>query len=327
MSQFGSANSNLQSDATRASVVVPSYNHAEFIDMTLRSIMKQTLAPAELLVIDDGSTDNSPRVIEAALKNCPFECELIVRNNRGLCVTLNEGLERTTGEFFAYLGSDDVWLPGFLEKRTRLLASRPEAVLAYGHAYLIDEDSQIVDCTAEWASYADGDARQMLLRTIAPMSPTVLYRRAALDNESWNEHARLEDYDLYLRLCSLGEFAFDRSVLAAWRLHARNTSLDQMFMLEEQLAAQRSAAGKLGLADDALGKLQTVTRFSRAEDFLRLGDKRTAIRLMTGNFRGLRSARTFARMVLRLIEPSFAMRKRIAAKRQSFTNKSGAIQL
>ena len=90
------------------SVVVPSYNHAQFVAATLQSIMKQTLRPAELIVIDDGSNDESPQIIERVLNDCPFPCELIARENRGLCATLNEGFGRTFGEYFAYLGSDDL---------------------------------------------------------------------------------------------------------------------------------------------------------------------------------------------------------------------------
>jgi alpha-1,3-rhamnosyltransferase len=295
--------------------------------MTLRSIMKQSFAPAELVVIDDGSTDDSPPVIEQALKESPFPCELIVRSNRGLCATLNEGLARTKADYFAYLGSDDVWLPNFLKERVRLLQSRTDAVLGYGHAYFVDEQSQIVDCTADWANYADGDVRAMLLNTIAPMSPTVLYRRAALEKESWNKQAKLEDYDLYLRLSTIGEFAFDPQVLSAWRLHAKNTSLDQTFMLEEHLAAQRALAPALGLSDQELERLQTRTRFRRAEDFIRVGDKRTAIRLMSANLNGARSPRSLARMLMRLGVPMSVIRKRNAAKQRSASERFGSIEL
>jgi len=295
--------------------------------MTLRSIMKQACAPAELLVVDDGSTDDSPGIIEQTLKECPFPCELIVRSNRGLCATLNEGLARTEGDYFAYLGSDDVWLPNFLKERVPLLQSRTDAVLAYGHAYFVDKESRIVDCTADWANYVDGDVRAMLLNTIAPMSPTVLYRRAALEKEPWNEQAKLEDYDLYLRLSTIGKFAFDPQVLSAWRLHAKNTSLDQMFMLKEHLAAQRAVAPVLGLSDQELEKLQTRTRFSRAEDFIRVGDKRTAIRLMSTNLSGARSPRSLARMLIRLGVPMSFIRKRNAGKQRRTSERFGSIEL
>ena len=327
MSTSETSTSDSKPTATRVSVVVPSYNHARYVAMTLRSIRKQTLPPAELIVIDDGSADGSPQVIEEALKECAFPSELVVRSNHGLCATLNEGLRRTKGDYFAYLDSDDLWLPNFLKERVELLQSRGDAVLAYGHAYLIDEQNRIIDSTAEWADYSDGQVREMLLRTIAPMSPTVVYRRTALEKESWNERAKLEDYDLYLRLSAIGEFAFQPRVLSAWRLHARNTSRDQMFMLEEQLAAQRAVALKLGLKDGELEKLQTITRFSRAEDFLRLGDKRTAILLMSSNFTGLRSLRTLGRMLMRLAVPVSVINKRNVAKRQRVNEKFGAIEL
>src|ERR1051326_4017997 len=132
-------------EAARVSVVVPSYNHAPFVAETLRSVFRQTLRPAELLVMDDASADDSARVVAETLKDCPFPCELIARENRGLCATLNEGLAKTRGDYFAYLGSDDLWLPGFLAARVAALEGRPRAVLAYGHAFIIDERGEVTD--------------------------------------------------------------------------------------------------------------------------------------------------------------------------------------
>ena len=133
-----------------AFVTVPSYNHAPFVERCLRSIIGQTLQPKKLLVIDDGSKDGSPAIIENVLNDCPFDSELIARENRGLCSTLNEALELSDGKYFAYLGSDDLWLPSFLDEQTRLLDARPDSVLAFSHAYLIDENDDVFDSTAEW---------------------------------------------------------------------------------------------------------------------------------------------------------------------------------
>lgn len=300
------------------SVVVPSFNHARFVAQALRSIFRQTHAPAELIVIDDGSSDGSPQIIGRELQDCPFPCELIARANRGLCATLNDGLTRSTrGRYFAYLGSDDLWLAGFLAARVAALAARPRAALAYGHAYLIDEAGRAFDCTADWAAYADGDVRAMLLETIAPMSPTVVYRRDALARHGWDERARLEDYDLYLRLAADGDFAFDPRPLAAWRRHGRNTSRDQRMMLDEQLAAQRRQLHSLGLSERELARLHARLRFARAEDFLRLGHKADALRLALSNLSGARSPRTVARLAARLVIPFPLVRahKRRAARR------------
>lgn len=316
-----------QAGPARVSVVVPSYNHARFVEATLRSIMKQTLPPAELVVIDDGSSDESAGVIESTLQSCPFPCELIARENRGLCATLNEGFERTRGNYFAYLGSDDLWLPEFLQARVQLLESRARAVLAYGHAYFIDEENRIIDSTADWASYADGNAQEMLLQTTAPMSPTVLYRRAALETQRWNEAAKLEDYDLYLRLSAAGEFAFDPQILSAWRRHNSNVSWDQALMLEEQLQAQREAALRFGLSEEQVERLQTATRFSRAEDFLRVGQKAQALGLMVHNPKGLRSPGAAARMLLRLMIPNSFMRGRARVRQRKAHERYGSIRI
>lgn len=292
-------------------VVVPSYNHAPYVGAALRSVCAQTLAPAQLLVIDDGSRDGSPQLIEEVLKDCPFPCELIARGNRGLCATLNEGLSKTEGAYFAYLGSDDLWLPGFLEARAALLEARPRAVLAYGHAYLIDGGGEVFDCTLDWARYADGDARAMLLEeSYAPMSPTVLHRRAAVARHGWNEGARLEDYELYLKLSGDGEFAFDPRVLSAWRRHGTNTSGDFVWMIEARLEAQRNAAPYLDLSPAQLGRYQRALNFAGAEDLLRLGDKRAALKYLRRGLSGAPSPAALAKVALRLLTPYSLVRRR-----------------
>ena len=306
---------------------MPSYNHARFVGAALRSVFAQAPAPARLVVFDDGSTDDSPRVIERELKACPFPCELIATRNRGLCATLNEGLSRASGRYFAYLGSDDLWLPGFLAARVRALGARPGAVLAYGHCLLIDEENRVVGSTADWASYADGDARAMLRETIAPMSPTVVHRLDALARHGWREGSRLEDYELYLRLAAEGEFAFDPRPLAAWRRHSSNTSRDQLMMLEEHLAAQRRVLPSQGLGEDEIERLASRVRFTRAEDFARLGDKRTALRLFTQNLRAAPSARSVARAALRLFAPAGLLRLRRARAERRACERYGRVEV
>ena len=290
---------------------MPSYNHAPYVAAALRSVFAQTHAPARLLVIDDGSRDGSPRVIADALRDCPFPCELIARENRGLCATLNEGLAKTEGTYFAYLGSDDLWLPGFLGARVRALGQRPRAVLAYGHAYLIDERGEVYDCTLDWAHYRDGDARAMLLEeTYAPMSPTVVHRRASVERHGWNEGARLEDYELYLKLSADGDFAFDPRVLSAWRRHGTNTSGDFVWMIEARLEAQRNAAGYLRLSPAQLGRSQRALNFAGAEDLLRLGDKRAALKYLRRGLAGAPNASALAKVALRLLTPYSLVRRR-----------------
>jgi alpha-1,3-rhamnosyltransferase len=287
----------------RVSIVVPSYNHATYIERCLRSILKQSLHPSELLVIDDGSTDGSPGIIERVLADCPFPCQFIARENHGLCATLNFGFARASGVYFAYLGSDDVWLPGFLAARVKLLESRPNAVLAYGHVYIIDGLDRVVECTRDWARYEEGEERRWLWSTQGLYSPSICFRRATLPPEPWNENFKLEDYELYLRLSLRGEFALDDNVLAAWRQHGENTSRKLDWMMEECLSAQARVAAEAGIDDAELARIQRTVQWQYAEIFARHGEKRKAYALVKGNWRGAPSIHSATKMLGRLLIP------------------------
>jgi alpha-1,3-rhamnosyltransferase len=270
--------------------------------------MQQTQRPQKLLVIDDGSRDGSPAIAERVLKDCDFDAELIVRENRGLCRTLNQGLELSSGEYFAYLGSDDIWMPEFIEQRTRLLRFREDAVIGYGHAYLIDDQDRVFGCTADfdadWAKYADGDPHAMLLIGVSPVSSTVMYRRGLLTTSPWNEEARLEDYEMYVRLMPLGEFAFDPQPLSAWRHHSYNTSRDLMLMHNEVLAAQARNRSFLRVGDIELQRAQIKMRFRYGQELMQHGRKREALALFLKSWRGADSPANFVKPTVQLIVPA-----------------------
>ncbi len=309
---------------------VPSYNHAPFVEKCLKSILKQTLAPKKLLVIDDGSKDGSAKIIERVLKTCPFDAELIVRENRGLCATLNQGLALSSGKYFAYLGSDDFWLPAFMSERAALLEKRETAVLGYGHAFFVDETDEIIDCTADygkvWANYPDGDARPMLLKGIAPVSSTIFYRRAALENVGWNENSRLEDYEMYLKLAALGDFAFDAQVLSVWRHHGYNTSKDLLLMLREVLEAQRRNFKLLGINEAELNAAQTAVKFYYAKDLLQHGNKKQAWNLARENWRGANSSLELAKFLLRMSVPMAVVEAKRQLKKNNYSRRFDGLE-
>lgn len=300
-------------------VVVPSYNHAQFVEKCLRSIISQTRKPKKLLVIDDGSSDGSPAVIERVLNDCPFESELIARENRGLCRTLNEAFMFADKKYFAYLGSDDIWLPEFLERRTDLLETRPETVLAFGHAFLIDGDDWIIDRTDVWTDFANGDVLPLLLEGTIFSSPSVVYRRDALAKFSWNEQAQLEDYEMYLKLSTLGPFAYDPTVLCAWRQHGENASDDVALMQQEWQNAQNRTAKILGISDADLVSIQRRMRFVGIASLARHGFRREAASALIADRKGARSSLEFFQTLLRVFLPTTVYK--IARKRKFEKNR------
>lgn len=307
-------------------VAVPSYNHGPFVEECLTSIFRQTLPPAKLLVIDDGSRDGSVEVIESALAGAPFTAEFISRENRGLSATLNEAISYADLKYFAYLGSDDIWLPSFLEEQVKLLEKREKAALAFSHVYVIDGEGDIFDRTDNWTAFADGDMLPTLMTGGIFSSPGVVYRREFLGERPWNENSKLEDYELYLRLAARYEFARNEQVLAAWRQHGRNTSDDFALMVDEWLAAQERLRGELPFSDDELADLQTKLRYAAARHFNRTGNRRRAARTMWANRKGAASLKEKALDALRIAAPRRIFDARRARIRKAAKSRYGNIR-
>lgn len=259
------------------SVCIPSYNHSRYIQRCLESIFAQTYLPTELIVIDDGSTDGSPNIIEKLLKKCPFRCELIVRPNKGPAATATEGLEKARGEIHVGMASDDIWLPQFLEKNVKLLVTRPEAVLAYCNCFLIDENDKIIGSSSDWENYGAKDTREMLLKMCCPQAPAVIFRKSAISALKWTgEYA--EDLDLFLRLCLKGEFAFEPSILSGYRAHPENISRHTKQLIEGQIKAFRRNAAGLNLSDEDLTGLEERLKWESVNLYLGRSQRLDAVK-------------------------------------------------
>jgi alpha-1,3-rhamnosyltransferase len=301
----------------RLELLIPSHNHAPFIEQCLQSVFDQSRPPDRLLVIDDGSSDGSPDIIARALERCPFPSELIVRPNKGLCATLNEGLAKTQGDYFAYVGSDDLLHPRRLELGAYALDRRADAVLSYSNVYVIDEESRILSDSAVWNECEDGHLLESLLhgRSI-PQSSTVTYRRGPLERTGWNERSRLEDYELFLRLARL----------AYWRQHGRNVSKQVGMMLDAMEDAQSRVATELNLDPKAQAAYRGALRFRHANYLLRSGNRLEAARLTLANLRHAQSPAAAARQLARLMLPLKALeyREALLARRLGQSGRSAA---
>src|SRR5919205_2775909 len=112
------------------SIVTPSYNQAAFLEETIRSVLEQDYGPIEYVVVDDGSTDRSVEIVERYADRLAWWTR---QENAGQVAALNRGFERTTGEYMAYLNSDDTLLPGAIARMVAELERDPDLWLDYGH--------------------------------------------------------------------------------------------------------------------------------------------------------------------------------------------------
>jgi len=210
------------------SVVIPSYNHAQFLREAVVSVLHQSQSGIELIIIDDGSRDDSPLVIEGIIAEYrQADIISICRENRGLCRTLNEGLALAKGKYFAYLGSDDRWYESRLKRQIEVLErSDPDVGACYCDCDIIDSEGKTINRAGAMFKYKGGNIyRDILWGRSMPMSPTGTFRTEIVRNVGgFDESHAIEDKDLWLRISKKYQIAYVDETLGSWRVHGSNTS-------------------------------------------------------------------------------------------------------
>lgn len=122
------------------SVIIPLYNKAPYIAKAIDSVLTQTFTGFELVIVDDGSKDDSAQVAEMAIKGCD-NCRLIRQENAGVSMARNNGVALSQGEYLCFLDADDWWAPTFLEEMSKLIDEFPDAGI-YGTGYTIVNETR-----------------------------------------------------------------------------------------------------------------------------------------------------------------------------------------
>ena len=123
------------------SVIIPLYNKAPYIEKALRSVMAQTFTDYQVVVVDDGSSDDSADIAERVLSNSAIPYRLIRQENAGVSMARNNGVAASQGEYLCFLDADDWWAPTFLEEMSRLIDEYPDAGI-YGTSYTIVNEAK-----------------------------------------------------------------------------------------------------------------------------------------------------------------------------------------
>ena len=204
------------------SVVIPTYNRAHTLCAAIDSILAQAYEPIEIIVVDDGSTDDTAHV----LRQYEGKIQYIRQTNAGPAAARNTGIRNSRGELIAFLDSDDLWTPHRLEVQVDVLMRAGDSVLcclcnvrlnmmggktttSFDHAWLSPPDP--VGVSAE--------SLRCTRHPVCVLQQAALIRRAVFTTVTgFDEHLRyLEDYDLALRVGLLGPWAFVREPLVVWR--------------------------------------------------------------------------------------------------------------
>jgi glycosyltransferase involved in cell wall biosynthesis len=215
-------------------VVIPCYGHAQFIGDAIVSAQAQTLRPAEIVVVDDGSPDD----VAGAVAAYPG-VRLVKQPNRGLAAARNTGLRSARSPLVAFLDADDVLYPDALALGEAALAAEPSCAFAAGGYRWSDRGAGLVrDVVPARDAISYGG---MLRSNAIGMHGAVLYRRDALAAvDGFREGLpACEDWDVYLRLLRLAPAAVHGGVVAEYRRHGANMSGDPVRMFAGALGALR----------------------------------------------------------------------------------------
>jgi glycosyltransferase involved in cell wall biosynthesis len=233
----------MNSDQTHdlVSVVITCYNQAHFLGDAIESTLAQTYPCFEIIVVDDGSTDDAAAVV-ARYPNVRY----IRQQNQGVSAARNRGARASTGDYLVFLDGDDRLRPNALETGLRWLKAHPECAFVSGHCAYIAPDGSHLPTPAQ--SHVDPDHYAALLRQNYIWLPAVaMHRRAAFEavggfNTVVNKTviSNTGDYDLYLRIARQFPVGCHTEVVAEYRRHGTNTSHNTAMMLKASLTVLRA---------------------------------------------------------------------------------------
>jgi glycosyltransferase involved in cell wall biosynthesis len=218
------------------SVVIPCYNHARYLPEAIASALSQSYQAVQVLVVDDGSSDETPSVAAA------FPAVRYVhQSNAGLAAARNRGIRESAGSFLLFLDADDRLYPGALESAVRAAAEHPDCGFVYGQFRFVDDGGKTLD---SWDPPPDNPDTYLGLfgGNHVAMCATVLFPRAVLEQVGGfrAELRASEDYDLYFRIARLYSYFRHNGMMAECRRHDGNMSLDAALMLRSTLQVVRA---------------------------------------------------------------------------------------
>ncbi|MCO6509869.1 MAG: glycosyltransferase [Aridibacter famidurans] len=206
----------------KISVVIPTYNYGRFIGEALESLRAQTRSPDEIIIVDDGSEDNTEEVV----LRFGEEVRYLKQQNSGVCVARNRGVEETSGDLIAFMDADDIWDASKLDKQTAIFESDPEVGLVHcgmrefdsdtgevTNVYLDGEEGWIAGMIAEWNKPA----------VIGP-GGTTMVKRVVFDLVGGFDPSlkNAEDWEFCFRVAKRFKVGFVREALVNYRIHPEN---------------------------------------------------------------------------------------------------------
>lgn len=251
----------MPSVTSEISVIIPAFNRAGVLPRALDSVLGQSLAPDEIIVVDDGSTDQTASLLARYYP----QVTCLHQTNQGVSKARNSGVAHSQGEWLAFLDSDDEWLPNKLERQWDALQQRPDFRICHTEEIWI-RNGKRVNPMNKHAKYGGHIFERCL--PLCAMSPSSIMIRRDLFEKSGGFDEQLpvcEDYDLWLRICAVNPVLFiDRPLLKKYGGHPDQLSKKHWGMDRFRVLALEKIV-QSGLLDDRQLVAATATLLEKCE--------------------------------------------------------------
>jgi glycosyltransferase involved in cell wall biosynthesis len=248
------------------SVVLCIYNGETFLRQAIDSVLCQSITHFELLLIDDGSTDNTLSIIRQFEKR-DSRCVVLTGPNQGLIGSRNMGIEHAQAEYIALMDADDICMPQRLSTQLQYLQANPVCVAVGSQVLFIDPDARPIKPFLTEATHQAIDAAHMAGRGGAIINPSAMIRKSAFMQVGMyqKDFLHAEDMDMFLRLAEVGELANIPEILLHYRQHPASVGYQHASTQQASAArATEAARQRRGLhkESDHLNSMHTAERTS-----------------------------------------------------------------
>lgn len=212
---------------------MPCFNHACYVEGSIKSVLNSTERDLELIVVDDGSTDGSREIIEAARKGDERLRPIYHLTNQGASASRNDGLKIATGKYIAFCDADDLWLPNKLTVQLETLAPYPEIGATYCDALIIDNEGK--ETGKKFSDHfpvpgkGNGNLFSILcIRNFINMQSALLRRAAIHTGDYFDPEIRwVEDWWFWVKIAHTNNFLYNPEPLAFYRVHEASSANKQ----------------------------------------------------------------------------------------------------
>ncbi len=231
------------------SILIPYYNHKQYVGQTLDGILNDTYPNKEIVIINDGSTDTDISVINDWIEknSSKLPINFISRANKGITKTFNELARTSKGEYIIFCASDDYLINNTISDRVSILEKNQEKMVLIADTSVVDGNSKAIHKSSigEWLKYSnkenyfsdDGLKYEIINRWSLTGPCSMMNKKLFIESGGYDESLFLEDWDFYLRAAANNSILYFDQQVAAYRLHGNNftSSSNKNFKLLQSL--------------------------------------------------------------------------------------------